>query len=106
MEIKPIPEIENRNYFITDTGIVFEVKILGQSKNSKGYWKISLQPDKGKRLYLYIHRLVYRYFGKKKMRENDDVHHIDIDKDNNLIENLDLLNCLTHIYYHKSGTPF
>lgn len=44
-----------------------------------------------KRYRHYVHRLVYEHFGDKEFNKSFDVNHIDCDKLNNCIDNLELV---------------
>lgn len=83
---KSIPNFEG--YYITSTGKVFSKtgKELKLHKNKFGYLYASLYKDK--KLYnRYIHRLVYETF-KGSISKGLSIDHIDENKTNNRIENL------------------
>lgn len=105
MEIKRIEEIKNGNYFVADNGIVFRIQILKPNNNGKDYLKIRIN-ENGKTFYEYIHRLVYKYFGKKKWDESKQINHLDKDRQNNFIDNLDLVSLIENIIHRDGNTPF
>ena len=79
-------------YQISNTGKVRSFKnkniiILKQRKNSRGYWYVNLCID-GKYKSITVHRLVALHFFDKSDR-NETVNHIDGNKDNNCIFNLE-----------------
>lgn len=85
-------------YAITDRGEVWSYpkkdyrnphngKFLKQSKDSEGYMQVSLH-DNGKKMRGVIHRLVARAFIPKK-EGTDQINHIDGDKTNNNVSNLE-----------------
>jgi hypothetical protein len=69
--------------------------------NGKDYQKIKI----GNKSY-YVHRLVYEKFGKKKMKKGLHVNHNDKIRDNNDIENLDLVTPIENIIHRDQKTPF
>lgn len=86
---KPYP-LDPR-YLVSDKGRVKGQKgqILKGSLNAKnGYLKIGLY-DHGKAIYKFIHRMVLETFNPIEDSENFVVNHIDGDKTNNTLENLE-----------------
>lgn len=87
-------EIEGfKNYFITDDGrVISKVKSkhkeLCQWIDNVGYKQVILRKNK-KRCYKRVHILVAEAFVKGKSESNNMVNHIDGDKLNNNVENLE-----------------
>ena len=80
------------DYAINSQGEVKSVKfdrLLKGSKNGSGYMYINLVKNKIPKSHA-IHKLVMEYFGSKQP-ENSIIDHIDHDKTNNKIENLQWL---------------
>lgn len=67
-------------------------------KEENGYWKVSLVDDEGKTHKFQLHRLIYiAVYGE--ISEDLQVNHIDEDKDNNSISNLNLMTRKENINY-------
>ena len=87
-------EIEGfKNYFITDDGrVISKVKSkhkeLCQWVDNVGYKQVILRKNK-KRCYKRVHILVAEAFVKGKSESNNMVNHIDGNKLNNNVENLE-----------------
>lgn len=80
------------NYVITDNAEVINTntgRVLKQNKNPKGYMQIILSCE-GKSSTKSIHRLVFEAY-RGKIKKGLTVNHIDGDKSNNKINNLELL---------------
>ena len=56
--------------------------------------------DNGKRVFIDEHRYVMQQFLGRKLKKNEVVHHIDGNKSNNNIENLQLMTKEEHSRYH------
>lgn len=85
-QIKDFP-----NYVINAEGKVYSIpykRFLKFQKNSEGTSAVQLS-NAGKRKDRLIHRLVGSYFLKRKNSKHNSIHHIDGDKSNNNIENLE-----------------
>ena len=89
--IKPIKDYER--YFISDDGKVFNSngKEISQRKATNGYMRVNLR--KGDQKYekpktMSVHRLVAEHF-IPKVEGKDYVNHIDGDKTNNIVNNLE-----------------
>lgn len=88
---------EYPNYAVSDQGRVKSLnyhnegreQILKLKKTNDGYLQVQLYKD-GKRKYKYLHRLVYETW-KGEIPENMQVNHIDEDKSNNRLSNLNLM---------------
>lgn len=84
-----IPETNGR-YRVSTDGQVYSVannRLVKPSDNGKGYKYFSCAIG-GKRTHIYIHRAVANAFLKKPFH-NAVVNHIDFDKNNNSVENLE-----------------
>lgn len=79
---KPEKELDENIFCIKNNMIFRKMKIY---KNNVGYNAVKIS---GK--HLYVHRLVYRTF-VGVIPSNMEINHIDHDKDNNSLENLELL---------------
>ena len=85
-------EIPNfRGYYCNKEGLIFSNKQGGLKEikgwsDSKGYRKVCLKTDEGERNHFYWHRLIMMVF-----KGNSDLHvnHIDYDKNNNSLANLE-----------------
>jgi hypothetical protein len=81
------------NYLIyPDLGKVFSLKLnkfIG-AKRSTGYWQVYLMDDKGIYHYFLLHRLIYMAVNGE-IPNDMQVNHIDEDKNNNSIINLNLM---------------
>ena len=76
-EISEVRSLSNRNYY----------KIMPQRKGRGGYWTVRLS-NKGKDATLYVHRLIGFSFIKNLLNK-PMINHIDGNKLNNSIENLE-----------------
>jgi len=78
-------------YEISDTGQVKSLingeRILKPQKHTGGYLYVNLYKNK-KQTKFYIHRLVASHF-LREPRENEEVNHLDGDKENNTLRNLE-----------------
>lgn len=84
-----------------------EMKMIGYI-NGSGYHQVNLRKD-GKRFNKYVHVLMYESFNKIAIPEGFDVNHIDHDKNNNTLENLELITHKENMrkmvdFYHAEGT--
>ena len=91
-EIKINGVIFNQKYMIDENGSVWPPygggKYLHPSPTQKGYYRIVLQTPKGRKTF-QLHRLVLETFNPIENCENLEVTHIDGDKSNNKLENLE-----------------
>ena len=86
---------ENPRYQINEYGDIWDTKRLKYMKPSKTqhtnpYLFIGLTNiENGKQKIYYVHHLVMKYFGSPKPGDNYEIDHLDGDKSNNYIYNLD-----------------
>ena len=87
---KIIPHTNNR-YYATDTGIIYDTKLnktVSISKHKRGWLRCHIWFEDGIRRTIGVHRLVAMAFlGESKLTVN----HIDGNKENNTIENLEYM---------------
>lgn len=76
-----------------------EQKILTGTIDGKGYYHVRLTKNKVKTLFK-IHNLVVTHF-MRQLEENEVIHHIDFNKQNNNISNLTILDKFYHIKMHN-----
>lgn len=75
----------------------FELKhYVGNVNNKSGYITVS---DKG-----YLHRIIWMVANQCEIPEGYHIHHIDGNKQNNSIYNLELLEPIEHQHHHRIGT--
>ena len=98
---KLFKETVRKNYYITTTGKVFSeskhnktVSIMKLSKREKGYLIVTIA---GK--HYRVHRLVCKMF-LDDYDENSQVNHINLNKEDNSIENLEMCNNEENILHH------
>jgi len=74
----------------------------GRNKTSQGYIWVYMpsHPNKNCSGYVLEHRLEMEKYIGRYLRKDEDVHHIDGNKSNNLIENLELINHKDHGRMH------
>lgn len=90
-----ISETIYENYYVTDKGVVISHNIqtdkyiiLKQSADRSGYKHVIFKVN-GKRLSVNVHRLVLSTFNPIEDADKYQVNHIDENKSNNCIENLE-----------------
>lgn len=87
--MESIPDYEQ--YKITENGEVFHNgKELSSWKTNSGYLSVSLCKN-GKKKNFYIHRLVASVYLNNKMPIKETVNHIDGNKENNRVSNLEII---------------
>lgn len=82
----------NQKYMIDELGNIWSPynggKFLSPSPTKKGYVRIVLQTSEGRKTF-QLHRLVLETFNPIENCENLEVNHIDGDKNNNSLSNLE-----------------
>lgn len=89
------------NYYISNFGRVkskskWKAIILKQQRNSKGYLRVEIHKKK-----IFTHKLVAKYFLKQPTEKHTEIHHIDLNKNNNNSNNLIYLTKKQHTQIHK-----
>jgi len=79
-----------------------DVRILKQSKSSKGYLQVGLSKN-GKCKPKEIHRLLFETFNDYKLKKGEVVHHINENKLDNTFYNLQKMTNFDHKSLHMSG---
>lgn len=103
-EWKDIPGYEDR-YMISDMGCIFSKyrkRVLTPKKSGGGYLAITLAKN-GKKKRYYIHRLVAEIFLPSANGKRAEVNHIDLDKTNNCVTNLEWVSKrdnMKHAYFN------
>lgn len=81
-------QFRNTPYFVNQDGEVFRNnKKLKPYKQTKGYLRVDISED-NKRQTIYVHRMVLETF-KENPENHPQINHIDGDKQNNKLENLE-----------------
>ena len=95
---KEIPEYNNI-YFADIYGNIYrQNKLLKPVNNGNGYFQIKLRKNHKRKAY-YVHRIVWETF-KGKIPNGYEINHIDQDKSNNCLSNLELVSHSENM--HKS----
>lgn len=93
------------DYYVTDDGRVWSgksKKFLSQSEDKNGYMKVGLCSTDlpPKKVHRYsVHRLIMENFCPIEGMENLQVNHIDGDKKNNCLSNLEWTTCEENIHH-------
>lgn len=87
-----IKQIENSNYYVSNTGVIItkqtsNEKELKSVKQKSGYYTVSLMIDNKAKTF-YVHQLVAKAFIGDFSELNLELDHIDRDKSNNHVDNL------------------
>lgn len=88
------------DYYVRDNGTIFSGKthkILSVQLDKNGYEKVRLISEDGKRHRYSVHRLVLENFNPIDGMQDFQVNHIDRDKRNNRLENLEWTTCKENI---------
>lgn len=95
------------NYLVTNFGRIYSLntnRFLKQHKNRGGYFSVNMCIAGLKPRNARVHRLVARAFLEEMPEDKPDVNHIDGNKENNRIENLEWSNkSLNGFHAHKLG---
>lgn len=101
MNTKIIPNT-NERYYATEDGHIYDIKLnkyIAENKSKRGWLKCHIW-YKGKRITIGVHRLIaYAFLGESDLTVN----HIDGDKTNNSINNLEYMS-LQEQNWHRSRT--
>ena len=90
------------NYYVTEDGQIWSQKTnkyLSQHKDKDGYLKVRLVSKDDKRHAYSVHRLVLENFYPTAGMNNLQVNHIDGNKENNSLSNLEWMTCLENIHH-------
>ena len=87
--MKPIQGFDSVYTIDTNGNIYRDGKKMSPVNNGIGYYQIKLRRNK-KRYPVYVHRLVWETFNGP-IPEGYEINHIDHDKSNNTLENLELV---------------
>jgi intein/homing endonuclease len=68
--------------------------------NEKYNWVYTCNSDEGHNGWISEHNLIAEWFYETKVKEDEEVHHIDFNGKNNLPENLQIMNISEHRAYH------
>lgn len=88
------------DYYARDDGTIYSAKsnkILSPQLDKNGYEKVQMMSDDGKRHRYSVHRLILENFNPVEGMENLQVNHIDGDKRNNKLNNLEWVTCQENI---------
>lgn len=95
------------NYYVQDDGKIFSErtnKILSVQLDKDGYEKVQMMSTDGKRHRYSVHRLVLENFNPIENMNEFQVNHIDGNKRNNNLSNLEWVTCSENqIHAHKIG---
>lgn len=98
-------------YMISSYGRLASIRngnfhILSNVNSKGGYFSVILKTNNGKKRHTRIHRLVYESFiGELPNGEKMHVHHINGNKQDNRVENLQLISCTEHHAQHLKNNP-
>lgn len=95
------------NYYVQDDGKIFSErtnKTLSVQLDKDGYEKVQMMSTDGKRHRYSVHRLVLENFNPIENMNEFQVNHIDGNKRNNNLSNLEWVTCSENqIHAHKIG---
>ena len=89
-------------YYVTDDGTIYSArtnKVLSPQLDKDGYQKVQMMSTDGKRHRYSVHRLILENFNPVEGMENLQVNHIDGNKENNKLENLEWTTCKENIQH-------
>lgn len=107
-------ETKYKNYFADKSGIIYSgksgiLKPLKQRKSNQGYYAVCIY-DNGKQFQRYVHRIIAETFIRElDIKEKETVNHIDGNKENNSLENLEIISAADNVRHsyrvglHKTG---
>lgn len=89
------------DYYVSNCGRVkskskWKAIILKQHENNRGYKRVEIHKKK-----ILTHKLVAKYFLKQPTEKHTEIHHIDLNKKNNHLNNLIYLTKKQHNEIHK-----
>ena len=88
------------DYYVRDNGTIYSGKVhrvLCTQLDKDGYEKVAMISEDGKRHRYSVHRLILENFNPVEGMENLQVNHIDGNKRNNKLENLEWVTCKENI---------
>lgn len=95
------------NYYANEDGSIYSEKskkTLSWQKDKDGYAKVQLMSDDGKRHRYSVHRLILENFKPVENMDKMQVNHIDGNKWNNKLSNLEWVTCSeNNKHAHKIG---
>lgn len=95
------------DYYANDNGSIYSTisnKTLSYQLDKDGYAKVQLSSTDGKRHRYSVHRLILENFKPVENMQKLQVNHIDGNKLNNRLDNLEWCNCSENqIHAHKIG---
>lgn len=96
----------NQDYRIDKEGNIWSPyrgwHLVSQQEISKGYLRVGLMTDKGRKFFM-VHRLVMEVYSPRKDSLQLQVNHIDGNKHNNHLENLEWCTGLENISHAKKN---
>ncbi len=90
------------NYYVREDGTIYSEKsnrVLSPQLDKDGYQKVQMMSTDNKRHRYSIHRLVMENFNPIENMDNMQVNHIDGDKTNNNLSNLEWCTCEENIHH-------
>ena len=82
------------NYEVFEDGRIWSYsrkKFLKSKTEKGGYQRVALSDNEGKKKWYFLHRIVYETFSGGPIPNNLQCNHIDEDKKNNSVSNLNLM---------------
>lgn len=99
---KPVPDWEEK-YFVDDEGKVYSAitgKEMYTIKDKCGYLLVQFFDSKEKKRKTYaVHRLIAKTFLGEKKNAEDTINHIDGNKENNRVDNLEYIDRSEQMYH-------
>ena len=100
MQSRNIPNLSR--YLICDNGSIFDLKLnhlVPQNISGSGYMSVSLTDDVNKHRGYFVHRLVKLAFDPIDNPETMQINHVDGNKTNNNLNNLEWSTCQENIHH-------